>query len=319
MDTMLFYRGYDFNPNFYYFSGTDISNSFLLVEGKKKTLLVSELEAPGARKSFKGKMEVMDDFHPYLKKELKGKKVKIDGSRLPAKIYEKLTKFCKPKDASAEFLEKRMVKRKDEVEKIKKAVNTTTEIIDSLEISRGATEKDVKNQIIMEFFEKGTGPAFDPIVASGANTAVPHHTPGNSKITDFALIDCGVKNSNYCSDITRCFAVKHTEASEREGKLYQQLHSVFDTIIDEIPSLHTGGELAKFTNELMEKKGFPRLIHAIGHGVGLDVHEFPRLSSKYKDELKGSVFAIEPAVYHKTYGARFEETVYYDGKKVRVL
>jgi Xaa-Pro aminopeptidase len=69
----------------------------------------------------------------------------------------------------------------------------------------------------------------------------------------------------------------------------------------------------------MERKGLPRMIHAIGHGVGLDIHEFPRLSVKYKDELKGSTFALEPAVYYNSYGARFEETVYYDGKKVRIL
>ena len=319
MNTILLYRGENFNANFYYFSGTDISNSFLLIEGKKKTLLVSELEEPGARKSFKGKIEVMDDFYPYLQKELKGKKVKIDGVKLSAKIFEKLSKFCKPTDASAELYEKRMIKRKDEIEKIKKAVRLTNEILDSLDVSRGTTENDVKQQVLKYFFDNGVEPAFKPIVASGSNTAIPHHSPTNARITDFALIDCGAKFDNYCSDLTRCFAVKHTESSEREGKLYQQLHEVFDMIIDEIPSLHTGGELAKFTNQLMEKKGFPRMIHAIGHGVGLDIHEFPRLSSKYDDKLKGTVFALEPAVYYKTYGARFEETVYYDGKKVRVL
>lgn len=319
-DTILLYRGKSFDPNFYYFSGgADITNAFLLIEGKKKKMLVSELEERGAKKSFSGKIEVLDDFFPYLKKELKGRKVKIDGINLPAKMFERLGKFCKPTDASAELYTKRMVKTKNEVEKIRKAVKITNDIIDSLEMTKDMTETEVKNQILMKILESGAEPAFDPIVASGSNTAVPHHESGSKKLSDFALVDFGVKVDHYCSDLTRCFAISSSDATEREVALYQKLHDVFDLIIDEIPSFETGKEFAVFSNRVMKLTGLPRMIHAIGHGVGLDVHEFPRLSAKYEDRLAGTVFAIEPAVYFKTYGARFEETVYYDGKKVRVL
>ena len=316
----LLYRGRTFDPNFYYFSeGADITNAFLLMEGRKKKMLVSELEEKGAKKSFSGKVEVLDDFFPYLKKELKGRTVKIDGDSMPAKMFERLEKFCKPVDASAEFYTIRMKKTKSEVEKIRKAVKITNEIIDSLEMTREMTEAEVKNQVLIKILESGAEPAFDPIVASGSNTAVPHHEPGSRKISDFALVDFGVKSGRYCSDLTRCYAISSSSATEREVALYQKLHDVFDLIIDEIPSFETGKELALFSNRVMKITGLPRMIHAIGHGVGLDVHEFPRLSAKYEDRLAGTVFAIEPAVYFKNYGARFEETVYYDGKKVRVL
>ncbi len=316
---ILLYRGHSFNSNFYYFSGADVSNAFLLIRGKKKTLLVSELEERGARKEFSGRIEVLDDFYPWLKDELKGRKVKVDGDNLPAKIYERLSRFCNPTDASAELFERRRVKKPGEVEKIRRAVRAANEIIDSLDVTKDMTENQVKTQIKLEILENGLEPAFEPIVASGPNTAVPHHASTNRKISEFALIDLGVKVDNYGSDLTRCFSISFSKESEREVALYQKLHQVFDLIIDEIPSLETGKELAEFSNKVMKLTGLPKMIHAIGHGVGLDIHEFPRLSMKYEDRLAGTVFALEPAVYFKTYGARYEETVYYDGKKVRIL
>ncbi len=315
---VLLYRGEAFNPNFHYYSGLDIGNSFLLIEGGRKKLLVSPLEEPGARKAMK-KAVVLEDFFPYLKKELKGKKVKIDGSRLPARIYERLRKFCRPVDASVEFYTDRMFKNKDEVEKIRKATRITKEIIDSLEIKKGMTENEVRKQLLLKTLEKGLEPAYEPIVASGSNTAAPHHVCTNKRIEEFALIDFGVKVGNYCSDITRCFAVSRSRVAEQDISLYRSMHDVFDMIVDEMPSFENGGELAGFAAKVFRAKKLPAMIHAIGHGIGLDVHEFPRLNRKYKDSLKGAVFTIEPAAYYKTYGARFEEVVYYDGKKARVL
>ena len=61
------------------------------------------------------------------------------------------------------------------------------------------------------------------------------------------------------------------------------------------------------------------MIHSIGHGIGLSVHEFPRLSKKYKDKIAGTTFTIEPAFYLRRYGMRFEDMVYFDGKKARIL
>jgi Xaa-Pro aminopeptidase len=69
----------------------------------------------------------------------------------------------------------------------------------------------------------------------------------------------------------------------------------------------------------MKKAGLPKMIHSIGHGIGLQVHEFPRFNKKYKDKIRQSTFTIEPAVYFKDFGVRYEETVYYDNRKAVVL
>jgi len=313
---ILLYRGEGFNPNFYYFSGLDVSNSFLLMQDGRKKLLVSPLEEPGARRATKNGIVVLDDFYPYLKKGLKGKKVRIDGSRLPARIYEKLHKFCKPVDASVEFYTKRMVKRKDEVAKIGKAAAATRKIIDSLELSKSMTENDVKKQILIKTIEAGLEPAFEPIVAGGPNTAVPHHSCTDRKIGGFVLVDYGVKMGNYCSDTTRCFALGK---AEKKIGLYEKIQDIFHKVVDEIPEMKNSGEAGRLYERLTKSAGLPKPVHSVGHGVGLDVHEFPRFGRKYSDSLKGAVFTIEPGAYLRGYGARFEETVYYDGRKVRIL
>jgi len=315
-ENLLLFRGEVFNPNFYYFSGLDIHNSFLLIKGGQKKLLVTRLEERGARRYMKKGVVVLDDFYPYLKKELKGRKVKIDGTRLPAKIYERLRKFCKAEDASTEFFKKRMVKGKDELEKIKKAVKITKRILASLELSKKMTENQVKKQILMKTLEAGVEPAFEPIVAGGSNTAVPHHSCTNKKLGNFVLIDYGVKVDSYCADLTRCFSIGKVD---KELRLYEDVQDIFHKIIDKIPEMKNGGDLGKLYEKTVKTKNFSKPVHAIGHGLGIDVHEFPRLGSKYKDDIRGTVFTIEPGIYLNNYGARYEEDVYYDGKKVMIL
>ena len=86
-----------------------------------------------------------------------------------------------------------------------------------------------------------------------------------------------------------------------------------------MPKLKTGKDLAVLSKKLYKKHKLPSLVHSIGHGIGLQVHECPRLGMKSKDRLKGTVMALEPAVYYEEFGIRYEENVYFDGKRARVL
>ncbi len=315
-EIILLYRGEVFNPNFYYFSGLDISNSFLFLHGKRKKLLVSPLEKPGVKKAVGTEVVVLKDFYQYLKKKVKGRKVYIDGNRLPARMFEKLRKFCKPFDASERFYTKRMVKRREEIEKIREACTATRTILDSLDLRSGISENEVKRQILIKTMEAGLEPAFEPIVASGSNTAVPHHSSSDVKIRNFVLIDYGVRVGHYCSDITRCFSLGKIG---RETVLYEKLQNIFWNIVDEIPNMEKSRDVEKLYERLLKSEKLPPPIHSVGHGVGLEVHEFPRFGKKYSDDIKNTVFTIEPGAYMNDYGARFEETVYYDSKRVRIL
>ena len=162
----------------------------------------------------------------------------------------------------------------------------------------------------------GLSPAFEPIVATGKNSAMPHYRGSDVKIRDYVLIDYGVKYKFYNSDLTRCFFLKK---DRRKEEAYSKLKSIVYEIIDNLQSFSTGADIARFSEKLFSRYGLPEQIHAIGHGLGLDVHETPALNKKSKDKLKNSVLAIEPGVYYKDFGARFEENIYFDGKKTKIL
>jgi Xaa-Pro aminopeptidase len=130
------------------------------------------------------------------------------------------------------------------------------------------------------------------------------------------LVDCGVRHKHYCSDLTRCFLLKKDRKRERQ---YESLQDICYSIVDGLPSLRTGKEVSALADRLIKKAGFPRMIHTIGHGVGLDVHELPNLSVKSEDGIAGATMAIEPAFYLGSHGMRYEETIFFDGKKARIL
>ncbi|MBU0586491.1 M24 family metallopeptidase [Candidatus Micrarchaeota archaeon] len=209
----------------------------------------------------------------------------------------------------------RAKKKPEEISKIKKAVSFTKKIISEIDLDEFKTEEDLRSWLVFQAYKKG-GLAFDPIVASGKNSSFPHYKPKAGKMRDFTLIDFGVRCGNYCSDITRVLFSKRNRKVENA---YEELQQVFYEILDEFPNFKTGKQVALFSEKLFEKYKLPKPIHSIGHGVGLDIHEFPRLNKKYSDPIKGAVMAIEPAAYFKDFGVRFENTIYFDGKKVQVL
>lgn len=315
MVNFILYRGDQFNSNFQYFSGCDIDHSLFLEKAGKKYLFVPKMNAEIARKEFNGTIIAYTDLLKELKPFLRGK-TGFDARSMPAGIYLKLRKLCSLADISEQLLLARMKKTKKEVDCVRKAAEISRKIFNELDFSQLKTELDVKRYLLASTIEQGVESAFDPIVATDKNASFPHYTPGNVKLGNLVLIDYAVKYKHYCSDLTRCFFLKKDRKKE---KAYATVEQIFHEIIDELPDLRTGKQVALLSEKLFKKHGMPPLIHAIGHGVGLDVHEFPRLSRKFNDNLKNSIIALEPAAYFKDFGVRFEETIYFDGRKARIL
>jgi Xaa-Pro aminopeptidase len=288
----------------------------LLVDGSRKTLFVPALNERIARNEFEGKIVAYKDFSKTLKEYLKGRRVDVDGASLNLRIAQKLGKFCKLKDNSIELLKKRSGKRPDEVAKIKKAVGITKQIFHSLDFKKAGTEVDIRKQLLVQTIELGAEPAFEPIVSTGQNTSYPHYCPGQKKLEGLVMVDYGVKYAHYCSDVTRCFIL---DGDRKKKEQYERLQEICHFLADSLPDLRTGKNVGKLGNDLLEKSGFGKMPHSIGHGVGLDIHEFPRLGFKSDDKIAGSVMAIEPAFYLKNYGMRFEETVDFTGKRAMIL
>jgi Xaa-Pro dipeptidase len=316
---LVLYRGETFNPNFCYFSGVDIDHAFFVLNRGKKTLFVPKLNEKLARKEFDGKVIVYNDLWKELKKAAGKSTIYADYSSMSVSLFEKLKKSFRVENASEILSVKRMVKENDEIAKISKAVSITKEIFASIDFKKMKTENDVRKFILKQTLELGVEPAFAPIVATDRNSSFPHYTPADVKLGSMVLVDYGVKYQNYCADLTRCFFLKKDKKIEEAKKNYGKLKDVFHDIIDNFGDFETGAELAKFSSDSMKKHGLPKMIHSIGHGIGLEVHELPRLSEKFKDKLKGSALAIEPACYFSNYGLRYEETIYFNGKRARVL
>lgn len=316
MENLLLFRGNEFNANFFHHAKIDVDHSFYLKCGKKEILIVPKLNERVARHLFSGTVLCNEKPLDEIIRLMKGKELALDYSSLPAKIYEKLVKIIKTRNFSEKFLKFRAAKKPEELEKIKKAVSLTKKIFSLIEISEFKDEKSLNDWLHIRTFELGTKPAFDPIVCSGIHSTFPHYKPSHSRIKNFILVDYGVKYENYCSDITRMF---FTSREKKVFDSYEIIQSIFYEIIDEFPNFENGGEVALFSEKLFKKYRLPKPIHSIGHGVGLDIHEYPRLNKKYKDEIKGTVMAVEPAAYFRDFGVRFEETIYFDGKKVKIL
>jgi Xaa-Pro aminopeptidase len=312
---LLLYHGERFDPNFYYHAGLDMDHSFLISDDGKRTLLVSRMNEALARASFRGKVVVFDDALATLSRYVKGRKVLFDANSLNARMYTRLSRLCRLKDYSLGMLQARSVKKPDEVAAIRKAAVYTRQIFDSLDFSKARTEAGLRKQLLVATAELGLEPAFDPIVSTDGNTAYPHHEPSGKKLGRLVMVDYGVMCGHYHSDLTRCFIKGEPEKRAQ----YEKLQGIFHEIVDSLPDLRYGKDVAALSAQLMERARFPKMIHSIGHGVGLEIHEFPRLNPKSDDRLAGTTMAIEPAFYLKRHGMRYEETVYFDGKKARIL
>ena len=212
------------------------------------------------------------------------------------------------------LLEKlRIIKKEEEIDCIKKACLITDNCFEHIRkfIKIGMTEKEIAFEIEKFFITNGAdGLAFDTIVASGPNTSMPHAVLTDRKIEsgDPITIDMGCKYKGYCSDMTRTVFA---------GYVPQFMKPVYDLVLKNqirvSEDLKEGANLkiiAKSVDSEFKLYGV-NMIHSLGHGVGLEIHEYPFVSTKYDFILKENmVITNEPGIYiTNRFGVRIEDTV----------
>lgn len=183
------------------------------------------------------------------------------------------------------------------------------------EIKEGMTESEVA--ALLEYNMRTLGAysvSFDTIVAFGAHAAVPHHETGGTKLKfgDEVLIDFGCKVDGYCSDITRTFLFGDDKKHGDFKKAYAAVLAAHELVKEKLVSGMTGGEADAIARNYLEEKGYGKYFtHSLGHGIGLNIHEFPSVRKGGTDVLvDGMVFSDEPGVYLAgEYGVRIEDTV----------
>jgi Xaa-Pro aminopeptidase/Xaa-Pro dipeptidase len=154
--------------------------------------------------------------------------------------------------------------------------------------------------------------SFETIVAAGPDAALPHATPGRREIADgdFVMIDYGAVCDGYHSDETCTYVVGH--ASDRQREVYRLVLEAHDRAIRAVRAGVSCGEIDRIARACLTEAGMAGYFsHGTGHGVGLDVHEAPRLASGREEILQaGMVVTVEPGVYIPgVWGIRIEDTV----------
>jgi Xaa-Pro aminopeptidase len=208
----------------------------------------------------------------------------------------------------------RRVKDEGELEAIAAAATLADEVYRwSLERGlRGRPEREVARAAEARIRELGGEPSFPPIVAAGPNGALPHAEPGGRQIGDGELVvfDMGAQLDGYCSDCTRTFAAGEVDDAARE--IYELVREAQVAALEAVAAGAEGRAVDAVPRGLIDAAGHgERFGHGLGHGVGLEVHEAPRLSSRSEDTLMaGEVVTVEPGVYLPSqFGVRIEDLV----------
>ena len=215
-------------------------------------------------------------------------------------LQEKL-RFVRLLSENGMVEELRLVKDADEIESIRRSAAIASQafanILDRLHV--GMTEREAQIMLDYEMLALGSeSNAFDTIAAAGVNGSLPHAIPSEHVIQmgEMLTLDFGAKVNGYCSDMTRTVAF---------GKLSPQLKEIYDLVYDaHMASLEavrpgvTCGYLDKIARDMIDAR-FPGAFgHSLGHGVGLFIHEQPRVASGCETVLvPGHVITIEPGVY----------------------
>lgn len=187
----------------------------------------------------------------------------------------------------------------------------------------GKTERELALEL--EFFMRKSGAdgvSFELIVAAGERSALPHARPTDKSVEKgrYLLFDLGCKVDGYCSDLTRTVIVG--SADERHREIYDLVLKAEEASLAAVRSGVTGLDLDQIARDIITDGGYrDAFSHGLGHGVGLDVHEDPRLSRISKDTLQaGNVVTVEPGVYLAGWGGvRIEDLVYVQAQGSEVL
>jgi Xaa-Pro aminopeptidase len=299
-----------------YLTGFVSSNPALLVEDEKATLYTDFRYAKAAAKIpgvefVQLERAIYQDLAPRL-----SGRVGFEADYVTYGIYGHLAQGeaeLVPRHGLVEAL--RAIKDEEELAALRAAAAVTSQAYErfAAEPLVGRTERELAWRMEQLFHELGAdGPAFDTIVASGENGSSPHTVPGDKRVAEgeLVVVDAGATLGGYCSDCTRTFAT---------GRLPERLQEIYDvclaaqkSALEAVRAGVTGREADAAAREPIASAGFAEEFgHGLGHGVGLMVHEAPRLAQTSQDTLvSGNVVTVEPGIYVSGLGGvRIEDLV----------
>ncbi|MDD5020605.1 MAG: aminopeptidase P family protein [Endomicrobiaceae bacterium] len=322
------------SKDIYYLTGADFDGFWLLLYNKKIFAVTSNMVKGQVLKHFNKSVEIVvsnlfSDGIVEICKKNKIKEVGLDVSNTYVLTFDAICKKLKKNNVKVFKVSQitkdlRSIKSEQELVNIKIACDIVSKVYKEIKntIKPAMTELDIYFEIIKLFAKYKVEPSFKTIVASGPNSANPHHISNNRKIlkNDIILIDMGCMYKGYCSDLTR--VVFLGKINVRTKKIWTLVKDAHDVSLKTVKN----GQRCNFIDEsarlVIKNAGFAdNFIHGTGHGVGLDIHEYPSLSQKSKDVLREKmVITIEPGIYFNgKFGIRIEDTVLVTKNGYKVL
>lgn len=288
--------------NISYITGFKPSGFSVLILKDEPVLFTSKLDIEDALEVSGVQVEAftsMDD----IKKKIDGK-VGIENS-MTVGTYKKLLNDYKTE--ITDVIEKsRIIKSKEEVENIISALRIAESSIMDVEFS--GTENEVAAKLEYNMMIRGSSkPSFETIVASGKRSSIPHAQVTTKQLESPVVIDWGAVYNNYSSDTTRTII-----ETEKQEEIFQIVLEAQEHAIKAIKPGVDASYVDKVARDIITEYGYgDSYIHSTGHGLGIEVHEEPSLSTKSEDVLKnGMVVTVEPGIYLEgKFGVRIEDVV----------
>jgi Xaa-Pro aminopeptidase len=322
-----------------YLSGFTGSTGWLLISDSNASLAVDFRYVEQAKKEAPD-FEVihtkgdMANWLPKLASDLGFKKIGFEANQFPFASYHQLCKTISngnghyqlqliPTTGLVESL--RAIKEPKELEFIIEAVKLADAAFEQAKviIHPGITEADLAWELEKFLREKGSESIpFNIIVASGSNSALPHAKPSERPILkgEPVVIDIGARVNGYCSDLSRTLFLGKEDKTF--SKIYDIVLSAQLTALATIRANMSGEQADRLARTIVEQAGYSDAFgHGLGHGIGLEAHESPRLGPNSSDLLtEGMIFTIEPGIYIAGWGGiRIEDTVMMENGKVKSL
>ncbi len=259
----------------------------------------------------------------------KSRRVGFEKSRLSVEAFQTL-KDAPPMRSSLEpvtgWVERqRMIKSPAEIAAIRRSVELNSRAFEkaSKHVRPGMRESELAAELDYRVRREGAeGPAFETIVATGARTALPHARPTSAKVParGMILVDMGAMLEGYASDMTRMLFLGRPEP--RAKRAYDAVLEAQLAAIDAVRPGVSAHSVDRAARRVLARYGLDRaFVHSTGHGLGLEIHEPPRIGNKEAIPLEtGMAITIEPGVYLEGFGGiRIEDTVVVTGNGCQVL
>jgi len=324
-------------PNILYLSGFSGSNAVLLVLGDLTHLFTdgrytihAHQEAPQARVHIV-RTPLAQACGEFLRSRSPRKRLRVafEAASLNVAEWERLKKAAGPRiewKATTDLVEGvREVKSAEELNVMRCSAKLASEVIAEASdfVRPGVAELEVAAEIDYRLRRKGaSGPSFETIVASGPRSALPHARPTEKRLqkNELVVLDLGAILRHYCSDLTRTFFLGRAPARIRQW--YKAVEQAQEAAHDALRAGVTAGSVDRAARRLLNQHGLGSyFVHGTGHGLGIEIHERPRVGRSQKQEIRaGNVVTLEPGIYVEGVGGiRLEDEVAVHADRTEVL